>query len=465
MPRPVAIIGGGIAGLTAAYELNRLRQAGADVTFTLVEASSRLGGIVETHRENDFAIECGPDGWVTEKPWARELAEELGLGEDLIQSRDHERVTWVLQGGELIAMPDNMRMMVPESVDTICHSPLFSESARAAYATEEARAEELKTDAPDHDESVASFVTRHFGEEVLRVIGAPLLGGVFGGDVQKLSVRSVMPAFVAMEREHGSLIRALAIRKQQRGNKPSTPVFTSLRTGTATLVDAMVATLPLSSIQLEKTVTEIQRTGNGWLIADAAGHIQTHDHLLLAVPAPQAAKLLAKVAPDTTPLLQLPTSSAVIAGFGFAANAAPTLPKGFGFLCPEGEDSMLLAATFADQKFDNRAPSGAKSLRAYFGGATADELIPQSDTQVATIAKEELGRILGPLPTAIVTVVRRWPQALPQYEVGHLERMSQLQSRVDAIGSLHLLGNAYRGVGLPDLIRDSRAAAREIAAR
>ena len=452
----VAIIGGGIAGLAAAYELNQL-----DFTFTLVEASKRLGGTVETHRENGCIIACGPDGGVTEKPWARELAEELGLGDQLIQSNDHERITWILQGGKLLPMPDNMRMMVPESIDSILHASLFSPAARAAYAAEEHRAEELKAAAPDRDESVASFVQRHFGEEVLRVIGAPLLGGVFGGNVHQLSVRAVMPAFVTMEREHGSLIRALALRKQQRGNKPATPVFTSLNSGTATLTEAMAATLPPESIQFNCTVEAIQRTPTGWQLQTTSGPIAC-DTLILALPVHEADRLLRSVDPAITPFLRIPTSSAVIAGFGFDKANAPATPKGFGFLCPEDEDCMLLAATFADQKFDNRAPSGGKSLRAYFGGATADAMIDCSDAEIVERARVELEFVLGALPQETVSVVRRWPRALPQYTVGHIDRMAELQSRVEAIGNLHLLGNGYRGVGLPDLIRDGRATARSL---
>ncbi len=465
MPRSVVIVGGGIAGLAAAYELNLLSEHGSYIDITLIEASDRIGGIVETYREAGFVMECGPDGWVTEKPWARELAIELGLESELIASRDHERVTWVLQGGKLLAMPDNMRMMVPENIDTVMQSPLFSPAARAAYAAEEQRADELKATAPDHDESVGSFVQRHFGAEVLRVIGAPLLGGVFGGDVNRLSVRAVMPAFVAMEHEHGSLIRALAVRKQQRGNKPAASVFTSLRSGTATLTERMAATLPPACIQRQRRIVATQRTTDGWLLRGADGLETQCNVLMLAVPVRQAVALLQATDARAAELIKMPASSAVIAAFGYTAGAAPQLPAGFGFLSPEGEDCSLLAATFADQKFDNRVPPGGKSVRAYFGGERADALMSSNDDEIAATAKHELEKVLGALPNAAITAVRRWPQALPQYEVGHLERMGELQQLVDAIGALHLLGNGYRGVGLPDLIRDGRAAARSIVGR
>lgn len=463
MPKSVAVIGGGIAGLAAAYELRKQQQAGADLTFTLVESSKRFGGILETHREAGFTMECGPDGWVTDKPWARDLAMELGLGDELIESNDASRVTWVLRNGELAAIPDGMRMMVPENLHAVMQSPLFSPAARAAYAAEPDRAAELKQSAPGHDESVASFVERHFGEEVLRVIGAPLLGGVFGGDVHRLSVQAVMQPFVQMEREHGSLILALQARAAQRGSKPRAGIFTSLRSGTATLAERMAATLPSSCMQMDRRTTGMQRTDCGWMLHFPDGYSDTYDHVLLAVPVQGARALLQSVDAEAADLVNLPTSSAVIAGFGFDAEHAPTLPRGFGFLAPQEEGNKLLAATFADQKFAHRVPPGGKSLRAYFGGATADTLMERSDEEIAATAMQELARVLGPLPTSAVTVVRRWPGALPQYHVGHGQRMAKLQTHVDAIGRLHLLGNGYRGVGLPDLIRDAREAARQAA--
>ena len=437
--------------------------SGRDVDFTVIEASNHLGGIVETHREAGFTIECGPDGWVSDKPWARELAAELGLADELIESNDQARVTWVLQNGQLVPVPDGMRLMVPENLDNIMHSPLFSPAAKAAYAAEPGRAAELKQTAPDADESVASFVERHFGHEVLRVIGAPLLGGVFGGDVYRLSVQAVMQPFVQMERDFGSLILGLQSRARQRGNERRASIFTSLRSGTGTLAERMAAALPPSCLQMERSIIALQRTGAGWTIHSADGESNAYDHVLLAVPVRQACALLQGTDPEAAQLMDLPSSSAVIAGFGFDAEHAPTLPRGFGFLAPEGEDCRLLAATFADQKFAHRVPPAGKSLRAYFGGATADELMTHADDVIAAVAEEELAKVLGPLPPATVTVVRRWPAGLPQYHVGHDERMAELQTRMDAIGGLHLLGNGYRGVGLPDLIRDARGAARQVA--
>lgn len=462
----IAIIGGGIAGVTAAWQLARLAEAGAEIEATLFEATSRLGGIVETVRSHNFVIECGPDGWVTEKPWARQLAEELGLADEIIASNDATRKTYVLQDKALVPMPDGMRMMVPGSLAALAaldSSPLFSAEAKAAFRAEPARAEELRAAAPalnDPDESVASFVERHFGLEVLEKIGAPLLGGVFGGDVAKLSVRAVMAPFVQMEREHGSLILALEKRASESAKEPAA-VFTSLRTGIGTLIDAMVAQIPASSIRLEAPVSALDHTHTGWTLQTPTGP-EPFDYVLLAAPVDVARALLGQFDPVAATLMRMEASSAITIAFAFTAPI--DLPPGFGLLVPPGTSAdSILAATFVDQKYPHRAPTGQRLLRAFFGGATADRLLNCPDQEIACLALRELQSILGPLPAPSLTVVRRWPRALPQYAVGHLERMAELFARIESLGNLHLLGNGYRGVGLPDLIGDSRSAAREAA--
>jgi oxygen-dependent protoporphyrinogen oxidase len=453
----IAIIGGGIAGVTAVWQVARL---GAN-EVTLFEASSRLGGTVETVRRDGLVVDCGPDGWVSDKPWAEELARELGLGDELIGSKDDGRVTYIVQGGKLLAMPDGMRMMVPTDMSTLHGSPLFSAEALTAYAAEPGRADELKATAPAADESVAEFVRRHFGDEVLNKVGGPLLSGVFGGDVAKLSVRAVMPRFVEMEREHGSLIQAL----QSRTGGSSKPVFTSLKSGVGALVERMVAEIPARWVRVSTVVSSIKRMDGAWRVT-ALGNgrpdsKEFFDAVLLAVPAHVAQRLLRPVNGRMGELLTMETSSAVLAALAFDEDFE--LPRGFGFLAPQGEGCSLLAGTFVDQKFPDRVPQGSRLLRGFFGGETAAAMATKSDAEISARVLTELEAVLGPLPKPKFSVVRRWPRSLPQYEVGHLERMDELSKLAAAMPGLKLLGNAYRGVGLPDLIRDSRAAARELA--
>jgi oxygen-dependent protoporphyrinogen oxidase len=466
--RRIAIVGGGVAGVTAAYELARLVQnTGEQIHVALYEVSSRLGGIVETVREGGFIIEGGPDGWVSEKPWARELALELGLGEELIPSNDGGRKTYVLIDNILKAMPDGMRMMVPSDLSALDASELFSNDAKHAYRNEVTRAEELKASSPEHDESVAAFVRRHFGEEVLVKIGAPLLSGVFGGDVAKLSVRAVMAPFVAMEREYGSLVAAMQAREF---SGPKSTIFTTLKNGLGTLIDCMVAAIPEGWVRLGTKVIQLERDGAGWWVTSSSSHgpatRERFDAVLMAAPVHIASLLLRPVDARAAELMRMEASSAVAVGFGFDHAAQINLPPGFGFLVPPGSNpnSLLMACTFMDQKFSGRVPAGGRLLRAFFGGQAAERVMRCGNDEIAAVARMELAHILGPLPEPRVTVVRRLPLSLPQYSVGHLERMAELQTRVGKLGDLWLLGNGYRGVGLPDLIRDARAAARQQAA-
>jgi oxygen-dependent protoporphyrinogen oxidase len=536
----IAIIGGGIAGLSAAFELELARKLGTPLDWHLFEGTDRLGGIVETTRhdtpEGTYLLEGGPDAWVSEKPWARDLALELGLESDLIYSHDSTRKTYIWNGegargipaGQLQAMPDRMRMMVPEDLSTLDASPLFSAQAKRAYAAELTRAAELRAAAPSEDESVASFVLRHFGPEVLDKIAAPLLSGVFGGEVGKLSVQSVMAPFVRMEREHGSLIAALQARARERGSKPPQPIFTTIRRGLATLTDALIAHLPPERLHRNAPVSEIARAPTGWLLRtgrDNHGHDCTglacsgtgfaaFDHLFLATPLDATRALLTPIAPAAAALLPTQASSAVLAAFCWPTHTARTftVPPGFGFLVApshpspiealfkagensEGHDfsraktavtrsgalapevslpnpaqaaanrvPTLLAATFTDQKFPDRAPAGARIIRTFFGGASANTLSAQADAIVAATAITQLREFLGPIPDPdpTLTTVRRWPRSLPQYEVGHLDRMEELDGLVARLGGLTLLGNSYRGVGLPDLIHSAREAVRAL---
>jgi oxygen-dependent protoporphyrinogen oxidase len=458
MMKRIAVVGGGVAGVTAAYELARLARSGTALQVVVYEASTRLGGIVETVREGGFVIECGPDAWVTEKPWARELADELDLTDEVMPSNDAERKTYILIDKQLQAMPDGMRMMVPVDLDALDSSTLFSAEAKQAYRDEIVRADELEANAPRGDESVAEFVRRHFGDEVLDKIGAPLLSGVFGGNVASLSVQAVMAPFVTMEREHGSLISALQARAAKDGEKKS--VFTTLRSGMGTLIDRMVAAIPEEWVRLGAAVEFVSCVDEGWLVGTEHG-VERFDALIMATPVDVARSLLEPVDEQAAELMEMDASSAVVVGFGFPDAAKFPVPQGFGFLVPQGTGSLLMACTFVDQKFEDRVPQGGRLIRAFFGGAAAERLMRCGNDEIASVARLELARILGPLPEPQVAVVRRWPRSLPQYAVGHLERMANLDERVKELDGLWLLGNGYRGVGVPDLVRDARAAARQ----
>ena len=476
-------MGAGISGLTAAWQLTRPGSTPAQVT--LFEASDRAGGIIETVRRDGFVVELGPDSWVSEKLEARKLATELGLAHELMPSKDSTRKTHLLFKGRLEEMPDGFRLMVPasraalESLDT---STMFSEAARQAFRDELARFRELQRTAPLEDESISSFTERHCGREVLERLAAPLLSGVFGGDVDTLSVRAVMAPFVAMERERGSLIAALEEREAERRatGRPLQAVFTTLRSGLGTLTEVLTKELPKEVLQLRRKVQSIRRAEpnphTGWIVRHGAAVKTTQlqdtredrfDDLILATPGHVTAELLKPIDRELSRLLPVEASSAILVALAWPT-AGPTLPQGFGFLVPaprRGEiaESSLLAATFVDQKFSSRVPEGGRLVRVFFGGNVARKLLADnvSDVDIARFALGELSRILcsangEKLREPTFTIVRRWPLSLPQYLVGHLERIAMLDRHLAAISGLHLLGNGLRGVGLPDLVREAR---------
>ncbi len=431
---------------------------------------------METVREQGFVVECGPDSWVTEKPWARELAVELGLAGEVMPSNDARKRTYLVRDNALLPFPDGMRMMVPVDWEPLLTSPLLSPSAKLAYQQEPERAAALKQQAllaqnTDSDESVAAFVRRHFGEEAASTLAGPLLAGVFGGDIERLSVRAVMAPFVRMEAEHGSLIVAL----QQRGAAYQGATFTTLRPGLGALTDALAARLEHAMVLLHTPVTGLGWDGQQWTVLTARGACR-FDAVVLATSVDPTRRLLRSLglqrAERTATLLPEEASSSIVVAFGFAPEQCRTIkvPPGFGFLVPPQTDAAgdgeappaLLACTFVNQKFAHRAPGGAVLLRGFFGGRAAERLGTQSDAAISDVAHAQLSALLGPLPRPQLTVVRRWPQSLPQYHVGHLRRMQELQRCTEQLPGLTLLGNAYRGVGLPDLVRDARAAVRRI---
>lgn len=481
----IAIVGGGIAGVCAAYELARQKQAGAPVEFVLFESTNRLGGIIETEWRDGFIFECGPDGWVTENPEARNLAVELGLESEIVFSQDSQRKTYIAHGSNLIAMPDGMRMMVPSRWPGVLWSRLFSVRAKLAYLREPKMAERLKTAAlanTSHDESVRDFVFRHFGAEIADKVAAPLLAGVFGGDISSLSTRAVLPAYVEMEQRHGSLINAL---RQRRLMGEELPTFSTLRNGLSDLIERMTRRIPPNNIRFGSRVERIQNLEDGWRIHCTACEINAapldlrFDAILIAIPAESTKQLFAPLDVAAADLLPKTSSSSVVVNLAFAPKNARTMqiPHGFGFLVPQAgfangacrsdatpevlARNSLLACTFVDQKFPHRAPPGARLLRAFFGGPNVQSLMEMSDAEIVASTLAVLKTFLGRLPNPDATLMRRLPNSLPLYAVGHLERIEKLKDRAKKFSHMRLIGNAYRGVGLSAIIRGARSASRE----
>jgi oxygen-dependent protoporphyrinogen oxidase len=455
----IAIVGGGISGLTAALALEEPRRAGA-VEYTLYESSSQLGGVLRTERIHNCIVEAGPDSFITEKPWAADLCRSLGLGDQLIGSNDAGRKTYILVNGRLVPMPDGLMFMVPTKILPTGFSPLFS------WTTKLRMAQELfhPPHAAETDESVASLVERHYGAEMVDRLADPLLSGVYGGEAASLSVRAVLPRFAEMERNHGSLGRAmLAARKKvpHGANKPPAPLFTSLKNGMQHLVETLVPRLNPASLAVNAPVHSVEPRTGGWSVsADLKS-----DHfnaLILAVPTHAAAQLLSNASPElSAELAAIAYSSSITVGLGYGRDVRESLPPGFGFLVPRSEGKQLLAATFVHNKFPHRAPDDRALLRCFFAGSSAERVWQLSDDVIIAIVRNELQQILGLRAAPLFARVYKWKSAMAQYGVGHLDRLDRLERLRQQLPSLALAGNGYRGIGVPDCVRSGTEAAKQ----
>ena len=482
-----AIIGGGIAGLAAAYELEQARKAGAQVEYTLFEVRERLGGSLSSEVVDGAVLERGPDSFLTEKPAEAQLCRELGIGGELIPSNDAARKTWIVVKNRLIPLPDGLMFLIPTKLIPTALTRLFSLPTKIRMGLELLHPPR-PSDLPD--ESVAALVERHFGAEAVDRLADPLLSGIFGGDASQLSARMVLPRLVEMENEYGSLTRGMlaahrkmrarakeAALKNGAGNGPTgakpgqgvRSIFTSLRGGMQQLVDALTARLDPGSVRLATPVSGLERTAHGWWV-EAGGKSEVYDAVIMASPAWAAGALLAKVdAALGEELSAIPYSSSITVNLIYDEAKLGRLPEGFGFLVPASEGRTMLACTFVHRKFLGRTPPGKAVLRAFLGGMNNESLLAETDEALVATVRRELASILGEGVVGLGmepehAQVARWRRAMAQYSVGHKERMGRVAERVAALPGLRLAGNAYDGIGIPDCIRLGRRAARELLA-
>jgi oxygen-dependent protoporphyrinogen oxidase len=463
----IAIIGGGISGLTAAFGLEEHRRAGA-VEYALYESSSRLGGVLRTEHIQGCIVEAGPDSFLTEKPWAAELCRTLGLGDQLIGSNDIVRKTYILVNGQLAPLPDGLMFMIPTRILSTVLSPLFSWTTKLRVAQELFH----RARAAEGDESVASLIERHYGTEMVDRLVDPLLSGIYGGQAALLSVRAVLPRFAEMERTHGSLGRAmLSARKgkQLAAGTSIPPIFTSLKDGMQQLAEALVSRVNPTSLLTNASVRSLQPDATGWTVRVApesrtSEAKQDHfDAVILAAPAYAAAQLLSTSSSElSTELAALQYSSSITVGLGYDREVRQGLPPGFGFLVPRSEGRRLLAATFAHNKFPHRAPEDRALLRCFFAGSNAENIWQLDDDAIIAIVRNELQQILGIRAVPRFARVYKWKSAMAQYGVGHLERLDRIERLRRQLPSLALAGNGYRGIGIPDCIRSAQDAVKQV---
>ena len=461
--KQVAIIGGGISGLTASFHLEKARALGADLRYSIIEAGQRLGGSMFSDRVEGCLVEAGPDSFLTEKPWALTLCKELGIDDQLIGSNDAQRKTYIVVNNRLIAMPDGLMFMVPTKLVPTALSPLFSWGTKVRMAREL-----LHPPRPmENDETVGELVERHFGPEVVDRLADPLLSGVYGGDANKLSARAVLPRFVEMEEKYGSLSKAmLAAHNKMRamaGKQAPRPLFSSLKNGMQQMVDAIIARLDQSALRLRTRVRAVYPQGDRWRLAIDMGGNETFDAVILATPANVAGALLEAVDRDLADdLLGVTYSSSVTVTLGYHMDQLKHLPPGFGFLVPRSEGRRMLACTFVHNKFPHRAPVDKGILRCFLGGARDEAVLNLTDDEIVDTVRKELRSIVKLEARPIFDRVYRWRGAMAQYESGHITRIARIEKRLKDIPGLEVAGNAYHGIGVPDCIREGMNAANAV---
>ena len=460
----IAIVGGGISGLSAAFALEPLRLSGS-VEYELFEATSRLGGVLCTEVVDGCLVEAGPDSFLTEKIGAADLCRDLGIGDQLIGSNDSRRKTYILRNGRLAAMPDGLMFMVPTKILPVLTSSLFSFSTKLRMAGEWFH----RAHRPEADESVAALVSRHYGNEIVDSLVDPLLCGIYGGDAAHLSARAVLPRFVDMETKSGSLGRGMVAARRKMPARVPKPLFTTLKCGMQQLSDALVAKLHPGSLHRETQVKGVPPHAAGWSVRvqskDQPFEDRQFDGVVVAAPAQPAAECLQQGCPElAAELRRVKYSSSMTVALGYGEDVRSVLPPGFGFLVPRREGRRLLAATFVHNKFNDRVPDDRALVRCFLGGVHDEAVLDLSEDEIVKLVRKELQGILGIRAEPRFTRVYKWRSAMAQYNVGHLDLVGRIEGLRQQRPSLALAGNAYGGIGVPDCIRSGQEAARSVLA-
>jgi oxygen-dependent protoporphyrinogen oxidase len=460
----IAIVGGGISGLAAAWEL---AQQAPQAQVVLFEAQTRLGGVIETREIAGHTVECGPDSMLRRMPDAIGLCQELGIDDQLIGTNPAAAGVYSVHRGRLVRVPDGLAALAPRSRWQMATTPLLSLRGKLRLLGE---TRVPRRDAAAGDESLADFACRRFGREVFERIVQPLAGGIFMGDPAKLSLPACFPQFAKLEADHGSLVRGASYEQQQRAAKDTNPsIFVTPQQGIGRLVAALRSALPHVQFCLGTQVESIAAVGpRQWRLsfasdhAPAAGPADTlFDAVVVATPARCAATLLATVDSQVGELLAgIRSSNCAIAIVAARDHQVPHPLDATGFVVPHVEGRLSAAGTFSSQKYLGRAPDGEVTFRIFMGGAQHPELVDAPDARLAEIACSELQTLVGLRGEPLWIHIQRWPQSMPQYELGHLQRVEQIDHHMRQFPTLKLAGNAYRGVGIPYCIRSGREAAR-----
>lgn len=461
----VVIVGGGIGGLSTAWYLQK--QAG--VRYTLLEQSGRWGGKIQTEHvesfnDGPFVVEGGPDSFLTQKPWAWQLAHELGLERELIGTNDHMRRVFVLNRGKLTPLPDGVLMIVPTRFMPFVLSPLISLPGKLRMGMDLF----IRPRRDGQDETLADFIRRRLGAEALDKLAEPLMSGIYNAEAERQSLLATFPRFRTLEEKYGSLTRGM-IAARKRGRAPRAPateprgptsMFVSLRGGTQILVDTLVSRLS-GDLRLDSSVTTIRRDDGGYEVVLADGSSLPADAVILATPAYVAARMVREVAPQAAEKLDaIRYVSTGTISLAFRREEISHPLDGFGIVIPRSEDRPINAVTWTSTKFEQRAPHGTILLRVFFGGSRRPEMMTLSDDDLLRVVLGELRNLMNINTRPLFHRIHRWHRANPQYDVGHLEHVDAIETTLPP--GLYVTGSAYRGIGIPDCVRQAQQTAQQV---
>jgi oxygen-dependent protoporphyrinogen oxidase len=468
--RRFVVVGGGITGLTAAYRLLADAPGGGARSVTLLDERDRVGGVIRTERQGEFVIDGGPDSFLATKPQATQLCKELGLGDRLIDTRVENRRVYVRQDGALHPLPEGLMLAIPTRILPLARSRLISWRGKARMALDLM----LPRRRAPGDESMGAFVARRLGREAVERLAEPLMGGIYAGDVETLSIGATFPQLVDLERRHGSLIRgALELRRKAGKNGPPS-AFHSLVGGMSELTDALRSAIVERGgrIATGTRCLAVTRPRGGALappsprllvrVAGPGGEdTLPADELLMAVPAHAAADALGSLDAELERELRaIPYLSTATVALAYRRSDVPHPLDALGVIVPRGEARAAMAATFISSKWPHRAPEDAALLRVFFGGHRDPDALRHSDETLLALARDELGILLGIRAEPLLSRIFRYERANAQPLVGHAATVLGLRARASRVPGLHLAGAAYDGVGIPDCVRQATDAAR-----
>ena len=471
----LVVIGGGISGLAAAHRvLDRASGLNQAIRLDLFEAGRRLGGLIHTVREQGFLLEGGPDSFISEKPWGVDLCRRLGLERSLIGTSPIHRRSFIARDGKLLPVPEGFHLIAPYRFGSFLTSPLLSWPGKIRMAAD-LLLPRRRLLSRDDDESLAAFVRRRLGEEVLERLAQPLVGGIYTADPEKLGLRATFPQFLEMEKRHRSLLLAMRrsglTQHSPADDHPAGPrygLFVSLDQGLQRLVDRLQESIPAHSIHLGCKVVGLRRQDRRrqWEIDLEKQPPIKADGICLALPAHQSAGLLEALDPWLAAQLRsVEHASTATINLAYSAEDIPAAMDGFGFLVPAVEKGSILACSYSHRKFAGRAPTNGALLRAFVGGALHPEALDDDDQELIARVRRTLGDLLGITRPPLLSRVERHPKAIPQYGVGHLGLVDRIETGLLNWPSLQLAGNGFTGIGVPDCIRRAEQCVDRLLAR